>query len=330
MTEFSGLMGESPQIVAIHDAIRRVARVNTTVLITGETGCGKGVVARQIHALSPHSDRPFVHVDSGALSPTLVESEIFGHERGAFTGALTRRAGRFELAGTGTIFLDEIGELDPALQLKFLRVLENREYERVGGRESITMGARVIAATSRDLPREIQQGRFRADLYFRLNVVHLRVPPLRQRLGDIPILVNAGVERIARRLQIRPPVVSDAVITRLMRYSWPGNVRELFNVLERLLVYCGECVDEAAVDAVLDQLAEPDVSAPSMGPPPTSGSAHPSAPVAENGGERAVLVEQVKAAGGNLSRVARRLGVPRSTLRYRIRRYGLQDLIPED
>ncbi|MCZ6785174.1 MAG: sigma-54 dependent transcriptional regulator, partial [Proteobacteria bacterium] len=229
-------LGESPAMQRLRREIDAVAPLRSTVLISGETGTGKGLVARLLHATSPRAALPFIHVDCAALSPTVVESELFGHERGSFTGAVARRAGRFELAGEGTIFLDEIGDLAPALQAKLLRVLQDREYERIGGGRTLAMTARVIAATHADLPRAVAAGRFRRDLFYRLNVVHLRVPPLRERKGDLPRLVAAGLERIAESLGVRAPQVDEKAIERLAEHAWPGNVRELLNLLERLAV----------------------------------------------------------------------------------------------
>jgi two-component system response regulator HydG len=192
------LVGESRAMRRLRAEIRAVAPLRATVLLTGETGTGKGAAARALHARSSRARGPLVHVDCAALSPTLIESELFGHERGAFTGALERRTGRFELAASGTVFLDEIGELDERQQAKLLRVLHDREFERIGGVATLPMTARVVAATSRGLLREVREGRFRADLYFRLNVVPLRLPPLRERRSDVPLLVRALLPLTAR------------------------------------------------------------------------------------------------------------------------------------
>jgi len=199
------LASNSPAFRCVAEKVRAVAPLRSTVLLTGETGTGKGVLARSVHELSDRADRPFVHVDCAALSPTVIESELFGHQRGAFTGAFETRPGRFELAAHGTIFLDEVGELDPPLQAKLLRILEDREFERIGSTRTQVMSARVIAATSRDLWQAVEEGTFRANLFFRLEVFHVRVPPLCERLEDLPLLVRRVVERLAARLDLPAP-----------------------------------------------------------------------------------------------------------------------------
>jgi DNA-binding NtrC family response regulator len=250
----NGLVGSSPAIERVRHRMKAVARTNSTVLLSGETGCGKGVAAREIYRLSARGQRPFVHVDCAALATSVIDSELFGHERGAFTGAVGRRAGRFERAERGTIFLDEIGDLEVSLQSKLLRVLHDREYERLGGSGTRAMTARVIAATNRDLRREVVQGRFRADLLFRINVFEIAIPPLRERRGDIPQLVRALLVQLATNLKIRIPAFTEGFTRCLMSYDWPGNVRELMNLLERLMVERGGAVlDESAVDGLLDR-----------------------------------------------------------------------------
>ena len=313
--ETGELVGQSTPMRELRERIAAAARVNSTVLLQGETGTGKGLVARLIHARSPRRKGPFVHVDCTALSPALVESELFGHEKGAFTGAASMRRGRLEIANEGTIFLDEIGDFEPALQSKLLRLLEDRAYERVGGESTLRMQARVIAASSRDLLRAVHEGRFRRDLYFRLNVLCFYIPPLRERPSDIPVLVQAGLRRLGPTLGIPIPRVSDAFYARLAAYGWPGNVRELINVLERLLVQQrGESLEGGDLDWLFER--EMDLRRG----PLVKGSPE------EPGVIRAALAES----GGNVTRAARRLGVPRSTLRYRIRRCGLDHLIPKD
>jgi transcriptional regulator with GAF, ATPase, and Fis domain len=324
MNGHGSLVGRSPAIERIRREISAVARANSTVLITGETGSGKGVVAREIHNLSDRRCRRFVAVDCGALPSSLVESELFGHERGAFTGAVAQRMGRFEQAGGGTILLDEVGDLELPLQAKLLRVLQEREYERVGGSRTRSMTARVIAATNRDLKRAVGEGRFRADLLFRLNVFQIRIPPLRDRLSDIPELTEALLRRLSETLQMSAPELSDASCKRLTSYQWPGNVRELMNLLERLIVENeGGVVDESALDDFFDQ-------APIFRPAEPAAQA---APMAErwlrtdvsrgNAVDREKVAAALLAERGNVSRAARRLGAPRSTLRYWIHRYGL-------
>jgi DNA-binding NtrC family response regulator len=321
------IVGTSAPMLALKSQIQAVSSLDSTVLLTGETGTGKGLVARVLHELSKRSRGPFVHVDCAALSPTVIESELFGHERGAFTGAVARRPGRFELAGNGTIFLDEIGDLDVGLQAKLLRVLEDRAYERIGGTATLRMVARVIAATSRDLPRAVAAGHFRADLYFRVAVVHLRIPALRQRLLDIPLLARSGLREIAARLGVVAPEASEEFITKLMTHTWPGNVRELMNLLERVLarnpagILQGRDLEEALLGSMA--LPEPrETWAPSSSERGANGPGPDPA--------RAQIARELIATGGNVSRTARRLGLPRSTLRYRIHLLGLKGLIPED
>jgi DNA-binding NtrC family response regulator len=322
------LVGDSEVMRRVQAAIRSAARSSSTVLLTGETGTGKGVVARTIHRLSDRSDHPFIHVDCASLSPTVIESELFGHEKGAFTGATARRPGRFELAAEGTIFLDEIGDLGPELQSKLLRILQDREYERIGGTKTLCMTARIIAATNQDLAHAVEIGRFRADLFYRLNVLRLTVPPLRERIADVPATVNFGLRRLAARLRVVVPSLSDSFLARLTSHPWPGNVRELMNVLERLLVQGYETLEEGDLDGILDH------SFP-WGPAaaqPVSFTVPPPAAAPERGRrlERDDIVATLVATGGNVARAARRLGVARSTLRYRIRKCGLAALIPCD
>ena len=314
------LVGDSVVIRALRRELQAVAATSSTVLLTGETGTGKGLVARALHKASSRCDRPFVHVDCASLSPTVIESELFGHEKGAFTGAVTRHTGRFELAEHGTVFLDEIGNLSLDLQAKLLRVLQDREYERIGGTRTLAMTARIVAATNRDLKRAVREGAFRADLYYRLNVFHLTIPPLRDRLGDVPLIVRASLPRICQRLGVRVPRLSDGLLARLMAFPWPGNVRELMNLVERLAAQQSDVLLPEQLDGLLDDgsMFEGDVRPPIL-PLGTAGSA-----------ERDHIVATLVATGGNVARAARRLGLPRSTLRYQVRKYGLGSLIPED
>jgi formate hydrogenlyase transcriptional activator len=244
-TEFAnhGLNGECGAIVGRSKAIRRikseinqVASTNVTVLIMGETGTGKELIARAIHDLGPRKNRRLVTVNCGALSPTLIETELFGHEKGAFTGAVSRRVGRFELANGGTLFLDEIGEFPLDLQAKLLRVLEEGEFERVGGSKTIRVDVRLIAATNRNLRAEIQQGTFREDLWYRLNIFPITSPPLRERAVDIPMLLEFFLGRICAKFETELKVILPETMSKLCNYSWPGNVRELANVVERSVI----------------------------------------------------------------------------------------------
>ena len=208
------------------------------MLITGESGTGKELIARAIHFNSPRSDKPFVSVNCSALPETLLESELFGHERGAFTGAVTRRKGRFELAHNGTLFLDEVGDMSPALQVKLLRVLQEMRFERVGGTTTLQVDARLVTASNRDLKREVELGRFREDLYYRLKVVHINVPPLRERRDDIPLLIHHFLRKVAKANGFPVKNVSHEAVKYLYQYDWLGNVRELENVIERAVILC--------------------------------------------------------------------------------------------
>ncbi len=233
----TGIVGKSAAIRRLLDMVARVAPRDTTVLITGESGTGKELVARALHQQSPRSERPFVAVNCAALSENLFESELFGHEKGAFTGAVSLKRGRFELAQGGTIFLDEVGELAPALQAKLLRILQQREFERVGGTQAHPLDIRVIAATNRDLNEDVREGRFREDLYHRLNVVNLASPPLRDRRDDIPLLARYFLQRSAERCKRQVAGLSPEAEEILVQYPWPGNVRELENAMERAVVF---------------------------------------------------------------------------------------------
>ena len=233
---FEEIIGQSPALLDALEKVRRVARTDATVLITGETGTGKELIARAIHSASHRHDKSLIKVNCAALPASLVESELFGHEKGAFSGAISRRVGRFELAHGGTIFLDEVGDVPLDVQVKLLRVLQEHEFERVGGTNPIKVDVRVIAATNRDPAKSIREGKFREDLYYRLNVFPIALPPLRDREGDVPLLVHFLVARYAARVGVRIESVGKATMERLSRYSWPGNIRELENVLERAVI----------------------------------------------------------------------------------------------
>jgi formate hydrogenlyase transcriptional activator len=308
---FEEIVGASPALTAVLARVSRVARSDSTVLISGETGTGKELIARAIHRRSGRSSRTFVAVSCAAIPRELIASELFGHEKGAFTGALQRRIGRFELANGGTIFLDEVGELSPDTQVALLRVLQERELERVGGRETIRVDVRVIAATNRDLADAVARGSFRQDLFFRLNVFPLEMPALRQRKQDIPVLVEYFIHRYARKAGKTFRRVSKRTLDRLQSYPWPGNVRELQNVIERSVILCDG--DEFAVDE----------SWLSTGRAVDGPHVLPNALATQ---ERAIIEEALRATGGRVfgpSGAAVRLGVPRSTLESRIRSLGI-------
>ena len=237
---FDNIIGKSKKMRDVFDTIRKVAPSSATVLIEGESGTGKELVARSIHFNSPRREKPFVAVNCSALAENLLESELFGHDKGAFTGAVATKKGRFELADGGTLFLDEIGELSPNLQVKLLRVLQEKVFERVGGVRTISVDIRILAATNKDLQQEMQDGRFREDLYYRLNVVHLVLPPLKARQEDIRLLVNHFIKKYASERRSAAPVTGvDQEVDRLFYdYSWPGNIRELENVIERVMILC--------------------------------------------------------------------------------------------
>jgi two-component system, NtrC family, response regulator len=235
---FENIVGNSRAMQVIFELIEKVAQTRATVLISGESGTGKELIARAIHHRSPRSQGPFISVNCGALTETLLESELFGHEKGAFTHAIAMRKGRFELAEGGTLFLDEVGEMSPALQVKLLRVLQEMEFERVGGSRTIRVDVRMVAASNRELKAEVEAGNFREDLFYRLNVVHLEMPPLRQRPEDIPLLVAHFIQKYVTENTRGEVRIDPEVLKVLSRYTWPGNVRELENVIERAVILC--------------------------------------------------------------------------------------------
>ena len=237
-----GIIGQNPGMLRIFQQVKEVGPLDTSVLILGESGTGKEGIASNIHNLSPRRNKPFVKLNCAALPPNLVESELFGHEKGAFTGAFERRIGKFEQANGGTLFLDEIGEMPPSLQVKLLRVLQEREIERLGGRETIKVNVRIIAATNANLEKGIVEGRFRLDLYYRLNVFPIILPPLRQRKEDIPLLVAHFIKLYAQKAGRRTESIAGEALARLMDYTWPGNVRELQNVIERSILLSSDPV----------------------------------------------------------------------------------------
>ncbi len=307
---FHEIVGRSPALVAMLENVERVAPTDSTVLIQGETGTGKELVARAIHERSPRKNAPFIKVNCAALPAGLVESEFFGHEKGAFTGAAGTRRGRFELADGGTIFLDEVGEVSPDVQVKLLRVLQEREFERVGGSSTIRVNVRVIAATNRDLGADVEAQKFRPDLYYRLGVFPITVPPLRDRAGDIPILVNYFVTQLAAVVGKRFDGIESDTLARLTRYAWPGNIRELRNVLERAVILCTDAEFRIESDALR-------ASAVSR-----SGGSQAMEDV-EREHIRAVL-QQTGGAVAGPSGAAAILGLPPSTLRSRMARLGIK------
>ncbi len=307
--ESASILGQSERMKGVFALIQKVAPTNSTVLIRGESGTGKELVAREIHAQSPRKDKPFVKVVCAALPETLLESELFGYEKGAFTGAAGSKPGRFELAEGGTLFLDEIGDLTPPTQVKLLRVLQDRQFERLGGTQTLTADVRVLAATHRDLETLVREAKFREDLFYRIHVVPVTLPPLRERRDDVPLLCERLLGKFRTQhgkadLRLDPPAVE-----RLGAYPWPGNVRELQNVLERLVILSSQgTITAEDVEACLPT----GVKSPSGG----LGGARADA-------ERQAIVEALKETVGNRTRAARVLGVSRRTLHNKLREYGI-------
>lgn len=303
-----GLLGTSPAMQRIYGMAKQVAAARATVLITGESGTGKGELARALHALSPRAALPFVTLHCSALADGLLESELFGHEKGAFTGADRRRIGRFEQANGGTLFLDEIAEISAATQVKLLRVLQDKTFERVGGNEPIRVDIRLLAATNRDLLAEVRQRRFREDLYYRLNVVHLEMPPLRLRGQDVMVLAEHFLSKFARENHRQIQGLSAAARAKLVAHRWPGNVRELENAMERAVVFSEGATVEA--DAL------PFDSTPA----PFDGVRIPGATLAEI--EKFAILATLEAAEGSTTRAAEILDISVRTIQYRLHEYG--------
>jgi len=306
------LIGNSKPMQAVYDLIAQVAGSDTTVLIRGESGTGKELVAQAIHAHSRRAGRAFIKVHCAALPETILESELFGHERGAFTGAVARRKGRFELAHGGTLFLDEVGDFSPATQVKLLRVLQERQFERVGGMQTVKVDVRVIAATNRDLEAMIAQDRFRQDLYYRLNVFPIHVPPLRERRTDILQLADHFVEKYSRAAGKQVLRISTPAIDMLMAYHWPGNVRELENCIERAVLL--------STDGVIHGYHLP----PSLQTAEASGTVHAGALQATlDNVEQELILDALKSSRGNMAKAARALGVSERIMGLRVRKYGI-------
>ena len=310
------IIGRSPAITSMLSMIRTVAPTEATVLITGESGTGKELVARALHAQSLRKDEPLVTVNCAALAETLLESELFGHEKGAFTGADKRREGRFKQADRGTLFLDEIGEMPIGVQAKLLRALQQGEIQRVGSDKSEHVDVRVIAATNRDLRKEVEERRFREDLYFRLNVISLEVPPLRLRKEDIPLLAAHFLSHYAERNHKNVKGFSAQCMDMLLHYDWPGNVRELQNAVERAVILCtGEYVTGPELPVNIAKLA-----AEAMPKSTEVSSSLAGLPLEEV--ERRAIEETLRETGDNKSAAARKLGITRATLHKKLRKYG--------
>ncbi|HEX3695184.1 MAG TPA: sigma-54 dependent transcriptional regulator [Polyangia bacterium] len=313
---FAEIVGETPAIRAVFQVIEKVGPTDASVYIHGESGTGKELVARAIHNRSRRAEGPFVKVNCGALTETLLESELFGHEKGSFTGAIKRKLGRFELADKGTLFLDEIGDVTPGLQLKLLRVLQEREFERVGGEETIRVDVRVISATHRDIKAEVAAGRFREDLFYRLHVVPCPVPPLRERKEDIPRLVAHFIDKLGKRTNPGVTGIDDAALARLCLYNWPGNVRELENVIEQALVFAeGSKINVASLPG---QLRGGSVEGTLAVP-----SGEMTLPEILEDLERQLIQKAYDKSGGVKTETARLLGIKTSALYYKLEKYGI-------
>ena len=309
---FSNIVGESAELQAVFDVVMRAAPTRATILVLGESGTGKELVAQAIHEASPRREKPFIKVNCAALTETLLESELFGHEKGSFTGAAGRREGRFELADGGTLFLDELGEISPALQVKLLRVLQQQEFERVGGTETIKVDVRVVAATNKDLEAEVKAGRFREDLYYRLNVVAVTLPPLRRRKSDIPALVQHFLERYGQMHGKKITGLAPGTLNALLAHDWPGNVRELGNVIER-----------AVVLARGTELTSDDLPETLKGPRPAGGAIDTLIPgAALYDIEREAILRTLEMVNGSTSRAADVLGISVRKIQYRLKEYA--------
>jgi DNA-binding NtrC family response regulator len=313
------IVGDSPPMQEVVATLRQVAPSRATVLISGESGTGKELVAQALHRLSPRSEGPFVAVHCAALAPSLLESELFGHEKGAFTGAVERRIGRFEMADGGTLFLDEIGEIAPAVQVKILRVLEEHRLERVGGGRPIDVDVRLVAATNRDLQKMVAEGTFREDLFFRINVVAIHLPALRDRPGDIPMLAARFVAELAEENGVRQPVLAPETLDAMAAYGWPGNVRELRNTVERMIVLAhGDTLTPRDLPAAI-RAAIGGPAAGRAGGPLSDG-------LTLGDAERRLIIAALEATGGNRVQAAKRLGISRRTLHRKINELNLHEV----
>ncbi|NIA05806.1 MAG: response regulator [Proteobacteria bacterium] len=321
---FSGMIGKSEHMRAMYQLVAKVAPVPSSVLITGESGTGKELVARAIHNLSPRKNAPFISINCAALASNLLESELFGHEKGAFTDAIAMRKGRFELADSGTLFLDEIGEMPPSLQAKLLRVLQERRFERVGGDHTLKVDVRILAATNKDLKDEVDKGNFRDDLYYRLNVIHIHLPPLRERVEDIPLLVVNFLEKNKRKLGKDNLDISPEALRLLMTLPWEGNVRELENTIERATILCNN-------DRIEAEDVQPDFTE-------SSGNLEWSVGLdlkqfvpdglslseVLNGIEEKLVRQALENSANVQARAAEKLGITKSLLQYKMKKYKLQ------
>jgi two-component system response regulator AtoC len=347
-----GLIGRSASLEQVFAVIEKVADTPSTVLISGESGTGKELISRALHAHSSRRQGPFIKINCAAIPKTLMESELFGYDKGAFTGAVGSKPGRFELADGGTLFLDEIGEIPVEMQVKLLRVLQESEFERVGGIKTLKVDVRLVAATNRDLQKEVQSGAFREDLFYRLNVVPVHLPPLRERTADIPLLVEHFIARFNERLKKQIVSVDDEALVRLTAHAWPGNIRELENVLERTILFCeGPTIHAGDLPPEISGTAPPSFASTAVAPaaapsptptPPPLTSASTTAPPAIGAPprasslkeivrqetervERELIVRALEETGGNVTQAARKLKISRKSLQNKMKEFGLRD-----
>jgi two-component system, NtrC family, response regulator HydG len=313
---FPELIGQGDKMMVVRKTVDKVAATDTTVFVAGESGTGKELIARAIHRLSKRANGPFIKVNCGALTETLLESELFGHEKGAFTGAIKQKLGRFELADGGTLFLDEVGDVPPSMQVKLLRALQEQEFERVGGEQPIKVDVRVVSATNKLLEEEVATGRFRQDLYFRLHVLPVKLPPLRERREDIPMLCAHFVQKLGPKTNARVRGVGDAALGRIMAYHWPGNVRELENAIEQALVFAeGDEITPASLPQFLQGGAEEDrLDVPR----------ELSLPEILDDLERQLILKAYAKANHVKTETARLLGIKTSALYYKLEKYGIE------
>jgi two-component system NtrC family response regulator/two-component system response regulator HydG len=320
---FDNLVGESPEMLTVFKSIRQVAPSSASVLLLGESGTGKELFAQALHQNSPRRHKPFVRVACAALPETLLESELFGHERGSFTGAISTRAGRFEAADGGTLFLDEIGDITPTVQVKLLRFLEEREFERVGGNKTYKVDVRIVAATHRDLKKKLEDGSFREDLYYRLNVIEIHIPPLRMRPGDIPLLAQHFLHKYAQANGKEIEGISDEVTSLLLAHAWPGNVRELENAMERAVVLATTQTLGAVHFPTLRKVS-PELSAAADGLP---GVRIPGSTLARL--EREAILRTLEAVEGSTSRAAAILDISPRKIQYKLKEYQTEGALAE-
>ena len=317
-----GIIGSSDRITEIFETIKRVAPTTTTILITGETGTGKELIARAIHRNSPRKNNPFIKINCAAIPESLMESELFGYEKGAFTGAATKKQGRFELAHKGTLFLDEVGELPKDMQVKLLRVIQEQEFERVGGLQTIKVDVRLITATNRNLFEDVKDGRFREDLYYRLNVIPAHLQPLRERKEDIPVLIGFFIEKFNKKLDRSVKYIDEKVTNLLIQYAWPGNIRELENLVERMILMArGDTIVFADLPSELKTTIESDSTSPS------GISQKPYKDIMKNHMEdieKQMIISVLEECGNNVTRAAKQLGLSRKGLQLKMMKYKLR------